>query len=207
MYSAVTLRRLWTVLLLGLVMTATVLLFATTPASAHPCDDNYKEQKDRENCWWRYWNDQQTDEDRRLAALTHTPAATSVLQAEAGGAYCDVHYTTQKDRENCWWRYHNNLPLVLGDKPDALGDEPDNGSQLRRGGGVRHMSPGDKPDNKPNNTTGDLSQDDKPDNKPNSTTGDLSSGDKPDNIKGDLVFVPLTTQEWEDARRRFFGDK
>ncbi len=287
MCTAATLRSLWTLLLLGLVMTAAVLLLATTPASAHPCDEIYKEQKDRENCWWRYWNNQQTDEDRHPtpeptpepAAPTPTPAPAAVAPADctrlhtvnpnetrlqqitdwfgldlqtvatlngidttapliagtqicleagggalnnqqtdedrhpaaltptpvASGAFCDVHYTTQKDRENCWWRYHHNLPLVPGDEPDALVDKPDNTPRLRRSG-ARSISPGNKPDKQ-------AARQASPDNKPDKqaaqqTSQDNKSDDKSENSEptGDLVFVPLTTEEWDDARRRFFGD-
>ena len=146
MYDALIWRRLWAVLLLGLVMTAAVLLFVTTPASAHPCDDNYTEQKDRENCWWRYWNNLSTPEDLMASAAAHP---------------CDDNYTEQKDRENCWWRHWNNLST-----PEDLmapGDAPDGAVTYRSVGrrtaasssGYIYIAPGDAPTNAPGDAPDD----------------------------------------------------
>lgn len=97
---------------LGLLMGCLLFLVAwpTVEAQAHFCDDNYAEQPDRENCWWRYWNDLSTDADRQgqAVAASTTPTPTPAVD----GSLCDRFYTSQPDRENCWWRFWNGLPLV-----------------------------------------------------------------------------------------------
>ena len=32
--------------------------------------------------------------------------------AEPGGMLCNTLNTMQKNRENCWWNYQNDLPLI-----------------------------------------------------------------------------------------------
>lgn len=84
-----------------------LLLLTVRPAGeahAHFCDDNYAEQQDRENCWWRYWNDLTTDADREPLTAKSTSASD--------GTFCDSYFTTQQEREDCWWRYWNDRPLV-----------------------------------------------------------------------------------------------
>ncbi len=101
------------------------------PVYAHFCDDHYVTEQDRAACWWRYWNDQSTEteqawavywsrywndqspeEDGQETAMT-SPAATSVsasmLALPGSGESCDTLYTTQQDKEDCWWRYHQSL--------------------------------------------------------------------------------------------------
>ena len=114
------------VLSLLAVCMAVCALFAmrAIPARAHYCDDHYSTEADRSACWWRYWNDRQTDQDRQLAALFATAAAVPTAipvftlaplpTPSVDGTYCNAFYTVQTDRENCWWRYHNNLPLSSG---------------------------------------------------------------------------------------------
>ena len=89
-------------LLLGCLLLLTV--WPTGEAHAHFCDDNYAVQQDRENCWWRYWNDLTTDADRGQLTAQSSPLSDGTL--------CDSHFTTQQEREDCWWRYWNDRPLV-----------------------------------------------------------------------------------------------
>ncbi len=90
----------------GFVLAWGCLLLAVWPqvGLTHFCDDNYTNQQDRENCWWRYWNGLTTDADRAQ------PSATSSLPL--GGMFCDSYYTDQQEREDCWWRHWNDLPLM-----------------------------------------------------------------------------------------------
>ena len=50
-------------LLLSVCFLILCLVLPTTSVEAHYCDDYYSDQKDRENCWWRYENDQQSPND------------------------------------------------------------------------------------------------------------------------------------------------
>ena len=43
------------------------LIFLPSATLAHYCDENYVEQKAREDCWWRYWTNNQTNEDLVLS--------------------------------------------------------------------------------------------------------------------------------------------
>ena len=99
MGNTMTARRLYVVLLLGLALTAALLLFTGDAAWAHPCDDNYTEQHEIENCWWRYWNNQSTPEDLTLSAAPD-------------GMLCNSLNALQANREACWWNYQNSLPLI-----------------------------------------------------------------------------------------------
>ncbi|MXZ40993.1 MAG: hypothetical protein F4Z18_04235 [Caldilineaceae bacterium SB0666_bin_21] len=118
----------WRLALLGLALLA--LLAVSLPRGtslAHYCDDGYyTTQQQREDCWWRYWNNQQNAQD--LAFQQQTGSASGQSQQQTGstsgqsesmqgspststvtsGVYCDAHYSDQKNRENCWWRYWNN---------------------------------------------------------------------------------------------------
>ena len=83
-----------------------LLLLAAWPAGetqAHFCDDNFTDQQDREDCWWRYWNDLTTDADRAQPRAESPPL---------GGTVCDSHFTDQQEREDCWWRHWNDRPLI-----------------------------------------------------------------------------------------------
>ena len=93
--------------LVPLLAAALGLALQADTALAHYCDDHYDGQQARENCWWRYWNQQPTPQDRQ-----YQEAALAATTPEPDGAYCDAHYTEQQARENCWWRYHNGLPLI-----------------------------------------------------------------------------------------------
>ena len=123
-------RRLYAVIGFGLTITVALLLFTTSTVWAHPCDDNYAEQQDRESCWWRFWNDQSTPEDMMMSdgmmddtmmaddkmmddgMMDDTMMATPMMTSMFDGMVCNTHYTEQQDRENCWWRFHNDLPPV-----------------------------------------------------------------------------------------------
>ena len=127
-------RRLYAVIGFGLIVTAALLLFTTSTVWAHPCDDNYTEQQDRESCWWRYWNDQSTPEDMMMSddmmgdkmmsngmmddmmmsdgMMDDKMMSDGMMGSMFDGMVCDTHYTAQQDRENCWWRYHNGLPPI-----------------------------------------------------------------------------------------------
>ena len=96
--------------------------------SAHPCDDNYITEEDRSNCWWRYWNDQSTPADGIqtasapqpvVVAATPTPPATQPSNTNNPSVICNQHYTEQQDKENCWWRWHNSLPLIAQPTPTS----------------------------------------------------------------------------------------
>ena len=73
------------------------------PARAHYCDEHYSTEADRSACWWRYWNDRQTDQDRQLAALVVTAAAVPTAipvfplaplpTPSVDGTYCNAYYT------------------------------------------------------------------------------------------------------------------
>ena len=107
-------------LALGALLGCVLFLFALPmgKVQAHFCDDNYVEQKDRENCWWRYWNGLPLSlkGSASPAEPVHPiPDAEPVPDAAADGTFCDRFYTSQQDRENCWWRYWNGLPLYLED--------------------------------------------------------------------------------------------
>ena len=129
MCNASMMRRLYAGIGLGLTITAALLLFTTSTVWAHPCDDNYTEQQDRESCWWRYWNDQSTPEDMMMSdgmmgdkmmaddmmadnMMADDMMADDMMESVFDGMVCDTHYTAQKDRENCWWRFHNGLPPI-----------------------------------------------------------------------------------------------
>ena len=45
-----------TLLLMVVVLFALLMFLPSSAVFAHPCDDNYTEQQDKEDCWWRYWN-------------------------------------------------------------------------------------------------------------------------------------------------------
>ena len=104
MCNTLIMRRLYAVIGFGLLITAALLLFTTSTVWAYPCDDNYAEQQDRESCWWRFWNDQSTPEDKMMS--------DGMMGSMFDGMVCDTHYTAQQDRENCWWRYHNGLSPI-----------------------------------------------------------------------------------------------
>lgn len=93
--------------LVPLLAAALGLALQTDSALAHYCDDHYDGQQAREDCWWRYWNQQPSPQDRQ-----YQEAALAATTPAPNGAYCDAHYTEQQARENCWWRYHNGLPLL-----------------------------------------------------------------------------------------------
>jgi hypothetical protein len=131
-------RRLYAVIGFGLIITAALLLFTTSTVWAHPCDDNYAEQQDRESCWWRYWNDQSTPEDKMMSdgmmgdkmmsdgMMGDKMMSDGMMASMFDGMVCDTHYTAQKDRENCWWRFHNGLPPIEAQPmmaDDMMGDK------------------------------------------------------------------------------------
>ena len=97
---------------------ALILILYAVPAGVHYCDDSYITQQDRENCWWRYWNNQPSLQDLQYQSAESSESGTvdslssenAGQDREGGGHYCDDSYTTQQDRENCWWRYWNNQP-------------------------------------------------------------------------------------------------
>ena len=91
--------------LVPLLAAALGLALPTDATLAHYCDDHYDGQQARENCWWRYWNQQPSPQDRQ-----YQEAALAATTPEPNGAYCDAHYTEQQARENCWWRYWNDRP-------------------------------------------------------------------------------------------------
>ncbi|MCY4521272.1 MAG: hypothetical protein OXC13_10910 [Caldilineaceae bacterium] len=138
-------RRLYAVIGFGLTITVALLLFTTSTVWAHPCDDNYAEQQDRESCWWRFWNDQSTPEDMMMSddkmmddgmmmsddkmmddgMMGDTMMATPMMTSMFDGMVCNTHYTEQQDRENCWWRFHNDLPPIEAQpmmSDDMMGD-------------------------------------------------------------------------------------
>ena len=80
----------------------------TAEVQAHFCDDNYADQKDRENCWWRYWNGFTDTDQGAQTASRSIPSSESAVD----GTLCDRLFVDQQDRENCWWRYWNGLPLI-----------------------------------------------------------------------------------------------
>ena len=53
-----------------------------------------------------------------LPTFTPPPAPTqapeTIQQSNVNGPdiICTRYYTTQQDKEDCWWRYHNGLPLI-----------------------------------------------------------------------------------------------
>ncbi len=56
-------------LLVPVLVLVLFLLFMSRVALAHYCDDgNYVGQQAREDCWWRYWTNSQTDADLLLAS-------------------------------------------------------------------------------------------------------------------------------------------
>ena len=148
MCNTLMMRRLYAVIGFGLTITVALLLFTTSTVWAHPCDDNYAEQQNRESCWWRFWNDQSTPEDKMMPddmmgdkmmpddmmgdkmmpddmmgdKMMSVPPMTSMFD----GMVCNTHYTEQQDRENCWWRFHNGLPPIEEVQPmmsdDMMGD-------------------------------------------------------------------------------------
>ncbi len=107
-------------LILSVCFTFLCLFLQTNSVEAHYCDDYYSDQKERENCWWRYWNNQPSPQD--LSFQQQTSSSQGSGQSESaqdtpshnvgggGGAYCNNYYSDQKERENCWWRYWNNQP-------------------------------------------------------------------------------------------------
>ena len=127
-------RRLYAGIGIVLTITVALLLFTTSTVWAHPCDDNYTEQQDRESCWWRYWNDQSTPEDMMMSddmmgdkmmsdgmmddkmmsddMMDDKMMSDDMMESMFDGMVCNTHYTAQKDRENCWWRFHNGLPPI-----------------------------------------------------------------------------------------------
>lgn len=54
----------------------------TGSVSAHYCDDYYAEQKNRENCWWRYWNSRPSPQD--LIFQTQGPPGTQSTPVSQG---------------------------------------------------------------------------------------------------------------------------
>ena len=86
-----------------LVCLLLLAVWPTVEVQAHFCDDNYTDQQDRENCWWRYWNGLTTDADRAQPRAESPPL---------GGMVCDSHFTDQQEREDCWWRHWNDRLLV-----------------------------------------------------------------------------------------------
>lgn len=111
------------------VSTGASLLLPSRTSLAHFCDDNYKSEATRSACWWRYWNDQTTPQDRQNSSTVlpaPTPAATPQPDASTtggDGTICNTYYTSQQDREDCWWRWHNGLPLIQSQQPTAV-DKP-----------------------------------------------------------------------------------
>ncbi len=116
------------------------LMLYTGPVLAHYCDDNYIGQKDRENCWWRYWNNQPSQQDLQYQAQETSTSQNLGGMAEGqstgdngvttGSAhYCDNNYIGQKDRENCWWRYWNNQPSQQDLQYQAQGRSTFQGSE------------------------------------------------------------------------------
>ena len=95
----------------GTLLGCLLLLVAwpTAEVQAHFCDDNYADQKDRENCWWRYWNGF-TDTDQGAQATASSTISSS--ESAVDGTLCDRLFVDQQDRENCWWRYWNGWPLI-----------------------------------------------------------------------------------------------
>ena len=57
--------RRWPVALSMLLVLSSI--FLSRPALAHYCDDYYQTEEERGACWWRYWNDRQTDQDQAYA--------------------------------------------------------------------------------------------------------------------------------------------
>ncbi len=46
------------------------------------------------------------------STATPYPTPTPLAQFRSwDGTLCDTYYTSQRDREDCWWRWHNGLPL------------------------------------------------------------------------------------------------
>ena len=131
-------RRLYAVIGFCLLITAALLLFTKSTFWAHPCDDNYSEQQARESCWWRYWNDQSTPEDMMMSGdmmgdkmmagdmMGDKAMAGDMMGPMFDGMVCNTHYTAQKDRENCWWRFHNGMaPIEVQPmmSDDMMGDK------------------------------------------------------------------------------------
>ncbi|MXZ23628.1 MAG: hypothetical protein F4Y80_01970 [Caldilineaceae bacterium SB0665_bin_21] len=56
----------------------------------------------------------------QAVASSTTPTPTSAVD----GTFCDRFFTNQKDRENCWWRYWNGLPLNLSNGANPAGTNP-----------------------------------------------------------------------------------
>ncbi len=93
---------------------ALCFLLQAGPAWAHYCDDHYADQQEREDCWWRYWNNQVSPQDLQVQAQDEPETLPqSSPSAESSGHYCDVNYASQQAREDCWWRFHNGLSLIL----------------------------------------------------------------------------------------------
>lgn len=66
--------------LLSACLSILFLLFSSSVALAHYCDDGYYVEKPaREECWWRYWTNNQTEVDLLLAT------APSVLPFDSNG--------------------------------------------------------------------------------------------------------------------------
>ena len=109
--------------LMGTGLMAWFVLGILHPKSvqAHFCDDFYVDQRQRENCWWQYWNGLSTQQSslsihqNKLRAKPQYVPVQPVPKAPVGfpveGRVCDIYYFEQEDRANCWWRWHNGLPL------------------------------------------------------------------------------------------------
>ncbi len=65
-------RRAWSVALYLACMAMLWLAMPPESVQAHPCDDLYARQQDRETCWWNYWNS--------LSVQPQPPAAQPVRQ-------------------------------------------------------------------------------------------------------------------------------
>ncbi len=79
------------------------------------CNTQYTAQKDRENCWWRYHNGMAPIEVQPMMSddmMGDKMMSDDMMKSQADGMVCNTHNSMQKNRENCWWRFHNGLPLI-----------------------------------------------------------------------------------------------
>ena len=101
-----------TLLLMVVVLFALLMFLPSSAVFAHPCDDNYTEQQDKEDCWWRYWSDQATEEDMMMSDMDMMSGMDMSTYVPMNGMLCNTQYTEQQDKEDCWWRYWNSVPSM-----------------------------------------------------------------------------------------------
>jgi hypothetical protein len=110
-------------------------LFMFLPSSAvlaHPCDDNYTEQQDKEDCWWRFWNEQSTEQDMMMSDMMSGIDMSTYVPLD--GTLCNTQYTEQQDKEDCWWRYWNSVPPMDMDMDMDMDMESDKDMMSGDGG-------------------------------------------------------------------------